>query len=746
MECLFLEIPAEEEQKGNKTSNTFRANKTPHLYEEVMSMEKEDFDDDLLCNVFDFLVKNEFEAKAFLAEKRFNSDPPFNLGKAKKKSNKTNPPQENPSPTDSPSSQQHPELPPWWLQQHQLLEQRFQVLEASNEKNHDCLQRILALLSKGADEVIHSSPEPQITLPKSLGKTPIQVTVLNQHEKYTFDSDAPGILPHKPDAPASTSNIPHHNPLPTQPHIHQTTNTNNQTNEIPYTPFIRDPTLQDKQSQQTFFPKPKIEIQLFDGTNPRSWIRKCDRYFSIFAIPNTQKLSVASMYLTGKAEVWYDGYIMQKHHLSWHEFAADLCHRFCDKNQFDIIEEFNKLFQQTTVEDYQEKFEELKPLMLQQNCHLPESYFVSSFISGLREEIRHKVKVHEPVTLADPIAKPNFTNFHCKSKTVNSSNPSGPPHSPANHCQLSPSLPKNSPLPQYLNRGHQCKPRQLNLMEEETLVEDIDQEIETEQEDVNLEISMNALTGSAGHSTIRIQGSIKGNPINILVDSGSTHSFITPGWAKEGLDLQQTNPLVITVANGEKLQSTAKASQLQWHMQGHDFIHDFRVLQMGGSDMVLGLASKDPDIQGELFFIEAADTEANIPAPILPLLQEYHDVFEEPKHLPPSRTHDHAIRFQPGAQPVNLRAYRYSFHQKAELEKQISELLASSVIQHSKSPFASPCFLVKKKDGSWRLCVDYRQLNSITIKDKFPILVVDDLLDELSGASYYSKLDLRSGY
>ena len=92
-----------------------------------------------------------------------------------------------------------------------------------------------------------------------------------------------------------------------------------------------------------------------------------------------------------------------------------------------------------------------------------------------------------------------------------------------------------------------------------------------------------------GHSILRIQGNIKGKPIHVLVDSGSTHSFIVPRWAKDGVELLHTKPLSITVANGEKLYSTAKCQQLEWLMQGHTFIHDLKVLPMGGSDMVLGV-------------------------------------------------------------------------------------------------------------------------------------------------------------
>ena len=89
------------------------------------------------------------------------------------------------------------------------------------------------------------------------------------------------------------------------------------------------------------------------------------------------------------------------------------------------------------------------------------------------------------------------------------------------------------------------------------------------------------------------------------------------------------------------------------------------------------------------------------------LLRKYQQVFQTPNTLPPPRTHDHCIPLEPGSGPVSVRPYRYPHVQKNEIERAVREMLATGIIRPSFSPFSSPVLLVKKKDGSWRFCVDY---------------------------------------
>jgi RNase H-like domain found in reverse transcriptase/Reverse transcriptase (RNA-dependent DNA polymerase)/Integrase zinc binding domain/Chromo (CHRromatin Organisation MOdifier) domain/gag-polyprotein putative aspartyl protease len=130
------------------------------------------------------------------------------------------------------------------------------------------------------------------------------------------------------------------------------------------------------------------------------------------------------------------------------------------------------------------------------------------------------------------------------------------------------------------------------------------------------------------------------------------------------------------------------------------------------------------------------------------ILTEFADVFPEklPHGVPPEREVDHRIELESGATPTAKPMYRMSQNELEELRKQLDELIENGFIRLSRSPYAAPVIFVRKKDGSMRLCVDYRALNKITIKNKYPMPRIDDILDQLKDAKVFSKIDLRSGY
>nr|KYP39205.1 Retrovirus-related Pol polyprotein from transposon opus [Cajanus cajan] len=127
------------------------------------------------------------------------------------------------------------------------------------------------------------------------------------------------------------------------------------------------------------------------------------------------------------------------------------------------------------------------------------------------------------------------------------------------------------------------------------------------------------------------------------------------------------------------------------------------------------------------------------------LLQKYTELFVEPTQLHPKRRYDHKINLVKD-NPICLKRYKYPHTQKEEIERQIKHMLSTGFIRESNSSFASPLVLVKKKDATWRCCTDFHRLNAMTVKNRFPIPLIEDLLDELKGAKYFRKLDLRSGY
>jgi hypothetical protein len=290
-------------------------------------------------------------------------------------------------------------------------------------------------------------------------------------------------------------------------------------------------------------------------------------------------------------------------------------------------------------------------------------------------------------------------------------------------------------------------------------------------------VSLHALAGIKTPKTMLLPVTINGERLTALVDTGSTHNFLS-GAAMRRLALPPsgTDTLSVTVANGDRLACQGVARQVPILIGDEHFSIDCVGIDLGYYDFILGvdfLSTLGPilwdfdalslifwrgggrrvqwtGIGGttpttpQLQLMAAALDEAH---PLLAdFLQQHIDIFDEPQGLPPARPCDHRIHLLPDTAPVAVRPYRYPQLQKDELERQVAVMLAQGIIRISTSPFSAPVLLVRKSEGTWRFCIDYRALNTLTSKDKFPIPVVDELLDELHGARFFTKLDLRSGY
>ncbi|XP_040870975.1 uncharacterized protein [Glycine max] len=313
------------------------------------------------------------------------------------------------------------------------------------------------------------------------------------------------------------------------------------------------------------------------------------------------------------------------------------------------------------------------------------------------------------------------------------------------------------------------------------------------------QISLNSLAGHIAPETLRFVGQLSGQPMLILVDGVSTHNFIQLQMVtKLGLLCHETKPLQVLVGNGQHLTCNYVCEAIPVEIQGLTFPIDLYVLAISGANIVLGvqwlrtlgpvltdytklcmqfffqdqlvtLQGDTEDTLGMLsssqfwrllrrqspglyFHITVAPSDTNLissadfPEDIRSLLTKFDSLFHPLQDMPPARETDHHIHLLPQATPVNVRPYRYPYFQKQEIEAQVASMLQKGLIQPSTSPFSSPVLLVKKHDGSWRFCVDYRALNAITIKDRFPIPTIDELLDELGSAQCFSKLDLLQGY
>ncbi|KAD4889132.1 hypothetical protein E3N88_21205 [Mikania micrantha] len=283
-------------------------------------------------------------------------------------------------------------------------------------------------------------------------------------------------------------------------------------------------------------------------------------------------------------------------------------------------------------------------------------------------------------------------------------------------------------------------------------------------------------------------------PAYILFDSGASRSFVSTNFIHHSSFVVEklSVPLEIEIADSKCFLVCDVYRKCKLTIDGEDFDIDLIPMVLGEFDAVVGMdwlsahganivckhkiiqlmspsghevcirgekrggmilcslieAMKYLNNGGRSFLAYVVDSEKGVKMiEDIPIVRDFTDVFpDELPGLPPERDVEFRIDLVPGAKPIAKAPYRLAPSELQEMMNQLQELLDMGFIRPSISPWGAPVLFVKKKDGSFRMCIDYRELNKVTVKNRYPLPRIDDLFDQLQGASWFSKIDLRSGY
>ncbi|KAL4565288.1 hypothetical protein LXL04_029376 [Taraxacum kok-saghyz] len=536
----------------------------------------------------------------------------------------------------------------------------------------------------------------------------------------------------------------------------------------------------------------KVKLPEFYGFDPQGWLQKASLYFDINAIPSDLRIRLAQLSMTGVATHWFTIVKELYDPLTWEQFQSELLQRFSGLDIHNPYEQLATMKQEDSIHAYIDDFEYLLSLVPK----LPESQALGYFIAGLKEDAKKWVRLHRPQTRLDAmllakdiesLLRPSSSSIPARFRYgsgngIGSGFQGGSPYGDnraQSNTQYKPNsftkptssvysdrnvvsrfepnrsspvtrLPSSTPSDanNLLNRnrgikslsrtewedrrkkglcyrygqqfgpGHKCPEGKLRVLllggDELDPTDGIITNLELTEEPVDDELEQ-----GDGHRVF-INQKCSLVPVQVKTCQFAVDVLV---FDMEHLDLVLGMELLKTV--GDVIHNWEKAT-MQFVYQGasvclqgliknyasHASLQAWLSLPSSRSSPGMGI---DSSIS---FPAQSCTTEQQ--QQLQRLCQRYAPVFQEPSGLPPSR--------------------------KEEIERQVQELLKLGMIRPSRSAFSSPVILVRKKDNSWRMCVDFRALNKATIPDKYHIPVVDELIDELKGAKFFSKLDLKSGY
>ncbi|XP_034674441.1 uncharacterized protein LOC117905666 [Vitis riparia] len=555
-----------------------------------------------------------------------------------------------------------------------------------------------------------------------------------------------------------------------------------------------------------------------------------EQFFKAAHVPDGEKVSLTSMYLTGDAKLWWrtrmedDAESGKPQITTWETLKKELKDQFLPTNTTWVAQEALKRLKHTgSVREYVKEF---SSLMLDIK-NMSEEDKLFNFMSGLQgwaqTELRRQEVRDLPAAMAAANCLVDYKMGGAISTTQRSKSNGG---KKAKAEGKKPGWKKQGKKPAaggkpveettkfmqqttrmagcfICNGPHRARdcPKREKLSAPVTADDKGDSDSETAPRVNPLQL-LNVINGETPvqKSLMHVHAVVNGVSVKALVDNGATHNFVATREATRlGLKLEEDTSRIKAVnSKAQKIQGIAKNVPIQignWKgtcsllsvplddfdlIIGVDFLLRAKVAlipHLGGLVMledkqpcfVKALRMKDGGKgQPEMFstiqlkkglkkgqetyvaaLIEIKEGQSmEVPDSVVRILKKFRDVMpaELPKELPPRRPIDHKIELLPGTKASTQAPYRMPPAELLELRKQLKELLDVGLIQPSRAPYGAPVLFQNKQDGSLRMCVDYTALNKVTIKNKYPIPLAAELFDRLSKASYFTKLDLRSGY
>nr|XP_027192723.1 uncharacterized protein LOC113787766 [Cicer arietinum] len=471
---------------------------------------------------------------------------------------------------------------------------------------------------------------------------------------------------------------------------------------------------------------------------------------------NRQKVAFAAHLLKGGAEYWWMSaktYLQtQGTHMNWEQFEVAYLDKYYPKiarRQKEL--EFVHLQQgDMSIVEYVAKFEELARFSPHAQYAPIEEWKINQFEWGFRHEIRGNIGHMELTNYSTIVHKSYIAEDNLKKVKT--------PQGKGKQVQTSSSPRAKKCLKCGRDHGGECLVgkqvcyycKQPGHMAPFCPIRQKQAKSNPNKSNTGRVFALNAKRGM-NHNLITGIGFINEIPLIVMFDIGASHSFISSDFVlQHNLPvLEMPFPLVVSTASKNSIETSLVCHQCPITLKviippEVSQLEETKYPSLTNSFVLFQCLING--VQGVLLLLSSI-SGSEMDLSNIPVVSEFEDVFpEDVTSLPLEREIESSIDLVPRTGPISIAPYRMSPLELNELKNQLEDLITKQFIRPSVSPWGAPVLLVTKKDGSMRLCIDYRKLNKVTIKNKYPMPRIDDLLDHLGGATVFSKIDWRSRY